>query len=62
MNPQLRQFVLDAGALIALERADPRIRAVFDEAARQRIELVLPTTVLAQVWRRAIAKRALLVP
>ena len=40
--------VLDAGALIAFERGDERTRAIL----RERIgEVVIPATVLAQVWR-----------
>lgn len=44
-------ITLDAGALIALERGEPRIRRLLDRAQRDRRPLALPTTVLAQVWR-----------
>src|ERR1700722_20070775 len=46
-----RRYVLDAGALIAQERHDPRVVVLFEIAAEQRIEMVLPSVVLAQVWR-----------
>jgi hypothetical protein len=55
--------VLDAGALIAFERADPRMRALFREALRRGTRLIVPATVLAQVWRdgaRQVVLRALL--
>ena len=46
-----RAIVLDAGALIAFERGDARmralVRAVLDDGAR----LVIPSGVLGQVWR-----------
>ncbi len=56
--------VLDAGALIAFERADPRMRALCREALRTGSRLVVPAGVLGQVWRdgvRQVALRALLV-
>ena len=43
--------VLDAGALIAFERADARMRALVREALRTRTKLVVPAAVLGQVWR-----------
>lgn len=46
-----RQYVLDAGALIAHERRDRKVTALLEVAARHRIEMVLPSAVLAQVWR-----------
>jgi len=44
-------IVLDAGALIAFERADPKMRALLREVARARIRLVVPAGVVAQVFR-----------
>ncbi len=44
-------IVLDAGALIAFERADPRMRALLREAARAKAKLVVPSGVVAQVFR-----------
>lgn len=43
--------VLDAGALIAFERADVRMRALLREAVTSGVRLVVPAGVLAQVWR-----------
>lgn len=46
-------IVLDASALIALERGDARMRALCREVLRTRRKLVIPAGVLAQVWRDA---------
>lgn len=46
-----RQYVLDAGALVAHERRDRKVAALMEIAARHRIEMILPSAVLAQVWR-----------
>jgi len=46
-----RRYVLDAGALIAQERRDARVVVLFEIAADRHIEMVLPSVVLAQVWR-----------
>jgi predicted nucleic acid-binding protein len=58
-----RRYVLDAGALIAHERRDPKVSALFEQAAGNRIEMVLPSVVLAQAWRdgsrQAVLARAL---
>lgn len=43
--------VLDAGALIAIERRDPTFGAVLLVAQRRGIDLVTSSTVVAQVWR-----------
>lgn len=43
--------VLDAGALIALERNDRRIWAALKLAARHGDEILVPSTVIAEVWR-----------
>lgn len=56
-------MVLDAGALIALERGDARMRALCREALRTRARLVVPAGVVGQVVRdrsRQVAVRALL--
>jgi hypothetical protein len=55
-----RQYVLDAGALIAYERRDPKVTVLIEEAFGSRIEMVLPSVVLAQVWRDG-SRQALLV-
>jgi predicted nucleic acid-binding protein len=58
-RPVQRQYVIDAGALVALERRNQKIFALLKTAAEHRIELVLPSAVLAQVWRDG-ARQALL--
>ncbi len=53
-----RPLVLDAGALIAFERGDRRVRALLVEAKR----LIVPAGALGQVWRddaRQVPLRAL---
>jgi predicted nucleic acid-binding protein len=47
----VRGFVFDAGAFIALERRSPFVISILDEALHGTIEVVLPRTVIAQVWR-----------
>ena len=44
-------LVLDAGALIAVERYDRSMWAILAEARERGSEAVVPTTVLAQAWR-----------
>lgn len=46
-----RQYVLDAGALVAIERQGQKVAALIKTASRHRIEMILPSAVLAQVWR-----------
>jgi len=46
-----RDFVLDAGALIALERDNRRLRATLHSALALHAEIVVPATALAQTWR-----------
>jgi len=47
----VRGFVLDAGALIALERRSLFMLEILDAALHGKAEVVLPRTVIAQVWR-----------
>ena len=47
----MRGFVFDAGAFIALERRAPLLLGILDEALHGTIQIVLPRTVIAQVWR-----------
>ena len=49
----MKGFVFDSGAFIALERRAPIMLGILDEALHGRIEVVLPRTVIAQVWRGA---------
>ncbi len=44
-------IVLDAGALLAVEQNDRRLWGVLKLAARQRTSVIVPSTVVAQVWR-----------
>jgi hypothetical protein len=55
--------VLDAGALIAFERADPRMRSLFRQALQSGARLLVPAGVVGQVFRdgsRQVPLRALL--
>lgn len=45
-------LVLDAGALIGIERQDRRLGALLRVAQRERIPVRTSSAVLAQVWRR----------
>lgn len=47
----MRGFVFDAGAFIALERRAPLLLGILEEALHGTVEVVLPRTVIAQVWR-----------
>jgi hypothetical protein len=47
----VRGFVFDSGAFIALERRTPLLLGVLNEALHGTVEIVLPRTVIAQVWR-----------
>jgi hypothetical protein len=47
----VRGFVLDAGAFIALERRSSFMLGILDAALHGKAEVVLPRTVIAQVWR-----------
>ena len=44
-------LVLDAGAMIAIERADRATAAVIEAARRDGRDVVVPAGVVAQVWR-----------
>ncbi|MDQ3038103.1 MAG: hypothetical protein M3Y87_37270 [Myxococcota bacterium] len=45
------RIVLDAGALIALERRDRRMLALLAELVSARVPAHVPAGVVAQVWR-----------
>ena len=47
----MKGITLDAGALIALERRNPRIRALLATAHDHGLSVAVPTGVIAQVWR-----------
>jgi predicted nucleic acid-binding protein len=44
-------LTLDAGALIAYDKADQRMRAILTIAGNRGAELTVPSLVIAQVWR-----------
>lgn len=44
-------LVLDAGALIAVERGDRDVAAIIEVARRERRAIVVPAGVVGQVWR-----------
>jgi predicted nucleic acid-binding protein len=50
-------ITLDTGALIAIERGDPRLQALLDEAATNGADIAVPAGVVAQAWR-ASARQA----
>ena len=56
-------IVFDAGALIALERNDRGLWSALKVAALASVDILVPSTVLAQVWRgsqgQALLSRAL---
>lgn len=59
MGPQsARPLIFDAGALIALERRDPRVIQLVQEARARGRGIVIPATVLAQVWRGGRERQA----
>jgi hypothetical protein len=47
----VRGFVFDAGAFIAPERRAPLLLGILEEALHGTVEIVLPRTVIAQVWQ-----------
>jgi predicted nucleic acid-binding protein len=50
----MKGLTLDAGALIALERGDPRMRALLRAALAEHRELHVVAGVIAQVWRDGV--------
>jgi hypothetical protein len=53
------RIVLDAGALIALERSDKPMWAVLKLAALRTDDVLVPSTVVAQVWRGGLTQALL---
>lgn len=47
----MRGFTFDAGALIALERRTAFMLGILAEGLAGTVEVVIPRTVIAQVWR-----------
>ncbi|MGI8607695.1 MAG: PIN domain-containing protein [Candidatus Dormibacteria bacterium] len=46
-----RNLTLDAGALIAFDRGDSRVRQVIREAIDREVDIAIPAGALAQAWR-----------
>lgn len=57
-EPVAAIFVLDAGALIALERADGFMLELLRRVSQGHARLILPDSVLAQVWRGGSGRQA----
>lgn len=51
-------FVLDSGALIALERAEPVMTGLLMRVRAGQARLVVPDGVVAQVWRGGMGRQA----
>ncbi len=56
----MRTVVLDAGALIALERRDTRMLALAADLVAMKVAAHLPAGVLAQVWRGSPRQHAVM--
>lgn len=54
-----QRYVLDAGALVGIDRRNPKITALVKTAVRHKSEMIVPSGVLAQVWRNG-ARQVLL--
>ena len=55
----MSRIVLDAGALIALERGDRPMWATLKKTALEGGEVIIPSAPLAQVWRGTSSQAAL---
>lgn len=53
------RLVLDAGALVAIDRGDSRVGAMLDRARRREHQVLTSAAVVAQVWRHG-ARQAIL--
>lgn len=53
------RIVLDTGALIAVERRDPRLLALLAELVSARVSAHVPAGVVAQVWRGSPRQHAI---
>ncbi len=54
-DPPPQRLILDAGAVIAISRADPRARAVLAAAREARVHVSIPSVVVAETVRGAAA-------
>jgi hypothetical protein len=54
VGPQgTRPLIFDAGALVQLERGNANLVQLIQDARQQRRVIIVPATVLAEVWRSA---------
>jgi predicted nucleic acid-binding protein len=51
-------YVLDSGALIALEKADTRMTSILMQVRGGHAAVIVPDSVLAQVWRGGTGRQA----
>jgi predicted nucleic acid-binding protein len=49
--PARRGLTLDTGALIQLERGDPRVRSLLRRAVGEQLPISVPAGAVAQAWR-----------
>ena len=56
--PTLVSYVLDSGALIAMEKASPMMTRLLIEVRSGAARVIVPDAVLAQVWRGGAGKQA----
>lgn len=56
--PTLVSYVLDSGALIAMEKASPMMIRLLIEVRSGAARVIVPDAVLAQVWRGGAGKQA----
>lgn len=56
----MTELVLDAGALMAVERGDQRMRALLETALARGYSFTVSAVVIAQVWRGGRGRQALL--
>jgi predicted nucleic acid-binding protein len=54
-----RGLTLDAGALIGIEKGDPRVAGIVKEARSLGHEVLIPAAVLGQVWRGGLRQARL---
>ncbi|MGQ0617331.1 MAG: PIN domain-containing protein [Acidimicrobiia bacterium] len=57
-DPPPQRLILDAGAVVALSREDPRARAVLAGATEARIQVSIPSVVVAETVRGVAAADA----
>ncbi len=56
---RLAGVTFDTGALIAIERGEPRLQALLDEASVAGADIAVPAGVIAQAWRGSLRQARL---